>query len=170
MSDGPTEPAGAGGSTEPAAGDELLPDRRTDQELRDIYRRVRTVVVVGASGDPGKPAHRIPRYLQSQGYRVLPVNPRGGELLGEPVFGSVHEIEVPVDLVDVFRPPAEAETVARDAVAIGAPVLWFQPGTATGAAARLAEQAGLTVVVEECLGAAHGRLGLGPGPPDPATD
>jgi hypothetical protein len=136
----------------------------TDDELRKIYRRTRTIAVVGASGSPPKPAHAIPAYLQSQGYRILPVNPRGGELFGEPVYASAREIREPVDILDVFRPPAEAETVARDAIAVGAPVLWFQPGTDTPAAARLAGAAGLTVVTGLCLGETHARLGLGTGP------
>jgi uncharacterized protein len=132
--------------------------------LRRIYRQTRTIAVVGASAHAEKPAHEIPRYLQSQGYRIVPVNPRGGELLGEPVYRTLLEVPGPVDVVDVFRPPAEAETVARDAVAIGAKVLWFQPGTHTDEAVRLAAEAGLEVVAGRCMGETHGELGLGPGP------
>lgn len=135
-----------------------------EEQLLAIYRQTKTIAVVGASANEDKPAHQIPRYLQSQGYRIVPVNPRGGGILGEPVFGSLREIDVPVDVVDVFRPPAEAEAVAREAIAIGAKVLWFQPGTSTGEAVRLASSAGLTVVAERCMGATHGELGLGPGP------
>jgi hypothetical protein len=145
---------------------EPAPDAGLGQpELLDLLRRVRTIAVVGASRDPLKPSHRIPSYLQSQGYRIIPVNPRGGELFGERVYPSLRELDLPVDLVDVFRPPAEAEAVAREAVAIGAPVLWFQPGTGSAAGVELASAAGLTVVSGDCLGVAHGRLGLGPGPP-----
>ena len=132
--------------------------------LRRIYRQTRTIAVVGASAHAEKPAHEIPRYLQSQGYRIVPVNPRGGELLGERVYGTLLEVPGPVDVVDVFRPRAEAETVARDAVAIGAKVLWFQPGTDTDEAVRLAAEAGLEVVAGRCMGETHGELGLGPGP------
>ena len=71
---------------------------------------------------------------------------------------------MPVDVVDVFRPPAEAEAVARQAIAKGAGVLWFQPGTHTDEAANLAAEAGLTVVTQRCMGALHAQLGLGPGP------
>ncbi len=84
--------------------------------------------MVGASSDPSKAAHRIPLYLQSQGYRIVPVNPRGGELLGERAYRSLTEIDVPVDVVDVFRPAEEAPDIARQAVAIGAKVLWLQEG------------------------------------------
>jgi uncharacterized protein len=134
------------------------------EELVRLYRQTRTIAVVGASANADKPAHRIPRYLQAQGYRIVPVNPRGGELLGERVHRSLLEVPAPVDVVDVFRPPAEAETVARDAVAIGAKVLWFQPGTHTDEAVRLAAKAGLEVVADRCMGETHGELGLGPGP------
>jgi predicted CoA-binding protein len=137
------------------------PDRA---ELLAIYRRARTIAVVGASRSAGKPAHDIPSYLQSQGYRVVPVNPAGGTILGEPAYPSLQAVDVPIDVVDVFRPPDEAEAVAREAVAVGAPVLWFQPGTEAEAAVRLAADAGLTVVARRCMGATHGELGLGPGP------
>jgi uncharacterized protein len=133
-------------------------------ELLEIYRRARTIAVVGASASRGKAAHAIPAYLQSQGYRIVPVNPRGGEILGERAYPSLREVDLPVDVVDVFRPPGEAVAVARDAIAVGADVLWFQPGTHTEEAVRLARDAGLTVVAERCMGEMHGELGLGPGP------
>jgi uncharacterized protein len=138
------------------------PDLR--ERLLRIYAETHTIAVVGASGDPAKPAHTIPRYLQRQGYRIRPVNPRGGELLGEPVARSLTELEGPVDLVDVFRPAAEAPQVARDAVRVGAKVLWLQLGIASEEAREIAEAAGLTVVMDRCLGETHRQLGLGPGP------
>jgi uncharacterized protein len=134
------------------------------QELLRIYEQAKTIAVVGASTDERKPAHVIPKYLQSQGYRIMPVNPKGGEILGERVYTSLEEIEVPVDVVEVFRPAAEAETIAREAVGIGADVLWFQLGTHTTEAIQLAADEGLTVVAGRCMGATHGELGLGPGP------
>ena len=72
------------------------------EQLLRIYAETRTIAVVGASADESKAAHQVPRYLQSQGYRILPVNPRGGEIFGEPVFSSLAEIDVPVDVVEVF--------------------------------------------------------------------
>jgi uncharacterized protein len=80
------------------------------------------------------------------------------------VYPSLVKIEAPVDVVDVFRPPAEAESIAREAVAIGADVLWFQPATPTTEAIQLATDMGLSVVAGRCMGATHGELGLGPGP------
>jgi uncharacterized protein len=137
---------------------------RQDLLLLHIYEQTKTIAVVGASADEHKAAHLIPSYLHSQGYRIIPVNPKGGQILGERVYPSLEEIEVPVDVVDVFRPPKEAEAIAREAVAIGADVLWFQPGTQTTEAIRLAADGGLAVVAGRCMGATHGELGLGPGP------
>jgi predicted CoA-binding protein len=134
------------------------------ERLRRIYAEARTIAVVGASADETKAAHQVPRYLQRQGYRILPVNPRGGELLGERAYRTLAEIDVPVDVVDVFRPAAEAPEIARQAVAIGAKVLWLQLGIASEEARRIGESAGLTVVMDRCMGATHAQLGLGPGP------
>ena len=134
------------------------------QDLLRIYEQTKSIAVVGASANRHKAAHIIPSYLQSQGYRIIPVNPKGGEILGERVYPSLVEIDSPVDVVDVFRPPAEAETIARQAIAIGADVLWFQPGTHTTEAIQLAADTGLSVVAGHCMGATHGELGLGPGP------
>ena len=108
-----------------------MEQRTTRETLLRIYEETETIAVVGASMTEGKPGHDIPKYLQSQGYRIVPVNPRGGEVLGERSYASLRDIDVPVDVVDVFRPPAEAEDIARDAIAIGARTLWFQPGTHT---------------------------------------
>jgi uncharacterized protein len=139
-------------------------DAALREQLHRIYAETTTIAVVGASGDPSKPAHQIPRYLQQQGYRIVPVNPRGGELLGEPVVRSLAEIEGPIDLVEVFRPAAEAPEIAREAVEVGAKVLWLQLGIASDQARQVAEAAGLTVVMDRCMGETHGELGLGPGP------
>ncbi len=141
-----------------------MEQRTTRELLLGIYEVTETIAVVGASTTEGKPGHDIPRYLRSQGYRIIPVNPRGGEVLGERSYASLRDFDVPVDVVDVFRPPAEAEDIARDAIAIGAKTLWFQPGTHTDEAVALAREAGLTVVAKRCMGATHGWLGLGPGP------
>ncbi len=138
------------------------------EQLLRIYAETKTIAVVGASADESKAAHEVPRYLQSQGYRIVPMNPRGGEIFGEPVFRSLAEIDVPVDVVDVFRPAEEAPAIARQAIAIGAKVLWLQLGIVSEEARRLAESAGLTVIMNRCMGATHGLLGLGPGPHAPS--
>ena len=136
----------------------------SDDELRRIYAQTKTIAAIGASTDPWKAGHYIPEYLQSQGYRIRPVNPRGGELFGEPVARSLDELKGQVDVVDVFRPPEESVDVAKAAIESGAKVLWFQTDTGTEEAARVAKEAGMTVVMDICMGVTHGRLGLGPGP------
>jgi len=146
--------------------DDMMETSEREKLLR-IYAETKTIAVVGASADESKAGHQIPRYLQSQGYRVLPVNPRGGELFGERVFHALDEIDVPVDVVDVFRPAQEALEIARQAIAIGAKVLWFQMGIVSEEARQIAEAAGLTVVMNRCMGATHAQLGLGPGPDEP---
>jgi predicted CoA-binding protein len=130
----------------------------SDEELRRIFREVRTIAVVGASMHEHKPSHYVPRYLQEQGYRIVPVNPRGGEIFDEVVYRRLEDVDVPFDAVEVFRPPAEAAAVARSAVATGARVLWFQLGTHTDEAVRLAREAGLTVVADRCMMPEHRRL------------
>jgi predicted CoA-binding protein len=139
-------------------------DASLRERLVGIFAETKTIAVVGASADPSKPAHTIPRYLQRQGYRIVPVNPRGGELLGEPVARSLAEVDGPVDVVEVFRPAEEAPRIAREAVEVGAKVLWLQLGIVSQEARQVAEAAGLTVVMDRCMGETHGELVLGPGP------
>jgi uncharacterized protein len=141
------------------------PQVPTDDELREIYATTKTIAVVGASGDPDKPSHSIPAYLQSQGFRIIPVSPKGGEILGEKVVESLADIDEPVDVVDVFRPSEEAPDIALEAAAIEANVLWLQTGISSDEAAEIAVNAGMQVVMDTCMGKTHARLGLGPPPP-----
>ncbi len=134
-----------------------LPDRA---ELLRIYESIVTIAAVGASADPDKDAHTVPRYLQEHGYRILPVNPRGGEILGEPVVASLADVTDPIDVVDVFRPPAEGPAIAEAAAAVGARIVWFQPGTESEEATRVGLDAGLTVIAGHCMRATHRLLGL----------
>ena len=133
-------------------------------ELRKIYEDTKTIAVVGASEDARKPGHSIPRYLQHEGFRIIPVNPKGGEILGEKVFASLQEIGEPIDVVDVFRPSEETPDIARSAVEAGAKVLWLQEGIESAEAERIASEAGLKVVMNRCMGHTHYQLQLGPGP------
>jgi predicted CoA-binding protein len=136
----------------------------TKDHLLAIYAETKTIAVVGASQNERKASYEIPRYLHSQGYRIIPVSPKEGELFGEPIRASLADIDEPIDVVDVFRPPEEAQAVAQAAIDAGANVLWFQIDTESPEAVELASAAGLTVVTGYCMGALHGRLGLGPGP------
>jgi uncharacterized protein len=133
-------------------------------ELRRIYEETKTIAVVGASGDQTKAAHTIPRYLQREGFRIIPVNPKGGEILGEKVYERLEDVPEPIDVVDVFRPSEETPAVARDAVKVGAKALWLQEGISSEEAERIASEGGLKVVMDRCMGETHYQLKLGPGP------
>ena len=135
--------------------------------LLELYETTRTIAVVGASSDESKPGNEIPAYLQSQGYEIVPVNPKGGVLFGERVYRSLDEVAaagIIVDVVDVFRPAEETPEIARQAVALGARALWLQLGIVSDEARRIAEAGGLDVVMNRCLGVMHQLVGLGPGP------
>jgi len=134
------------------------------EELRDLYEETSTIAVVGCSANPDKPANKVPRYLQDVGYRIMPVNPREEMILGERSPDALGEVDVPVDLVVVFRPADEAPQIAADAVSVGARALWLQDGIVSEEARRVAEDGGLTVVMDRCVARTHGELGLGPGP------
>ena len=142
--------------------------RPTRTDLLRIYETAKTIAVVGASDDLSKPAGYVPAYLQTQGYRIIPVNPSRDTVLGEATVPTLGEVAGPVDVVDVFRPAAEAPDIARAAAAIGAGTIWFQPGTQSPEASRIAADARLTVVTRICIGDTHRTLGLGPGPEHPA--
>jgi hypothetical protein len=138
----------------------MSPSNPSQGQLRLLYAQAKTIAVVGASGDDKKAGSRIPKYLQGQGYRILPVNPKGGELFGERVHTSLSEIDEPVDVVDVFRPAEEAPAIAREAVKIGAKILWLQEGIISEEAAEIAREGGMQVVMGICMGATHQMLGL----------
>lgn len=118
----------------------------------DVLQDARTVAVVGASRDPGKPGGSVPYGLQRRGFRIIPVNPFADELFGERAYRSLAEIPEPVDLVDVFRPAADAPEIARQAVAIGAKALWLQLDIRSPQARAIAEAAGLEYVEDACTG------------------
>lgn len=129
------------------------------QDPASLLKDARTVAVVGCSADPTKASHEVAAYLQAQGYRIIPVSPRGGTILGEAVYPDLRAIPVAVDLVDVFRPPADCPEVARQAVAIGAKVLWLQRGIVSAEAAAIATAGGLAVVMDRCTLVEHRQLG-----------
>ena len=132
--------------------------QKTLEELRQILETTHTVAVVGLSDKPDRPGNRIPAYLQSQGYRIIPVNPKLSEALGEKAYPSLREIPVPVDVVDIFRRAEEVPPIVEDAIAIGAKVVWMQLGIANEEAASRAKAAGLDVVMDTCMGATHQLL------------
>ncbi|MEV1075834.1 CoA-binding protein [Micromonospora parva] len=109
------------------------------------------IAVVGASRDPNKAAHGVPLQMQRHGWRIIPVNPSVDELFGERAYKTLADIPHPVDLVNVFRPAADAVQVVRDAATIGAPAVWLQLGIVSAEARRIAEEAGMDYVEDRCL-------------------
>jgi len=126
--------------------------------LRRILRSARTIAVVGLSAEWHRPSFFAAKYMQEHGYRIVPVNPRYPEVLGERCHASLETIEVAVDIVDVFRRTEDVPPIARQAIAIGAKCLWQQIGVKNLEAARLASEAGLDVVVDRCVKIEHARL------------
>ena len=130
-----------------------------DIVVEQILTSYDTITVVGASADPAKAAHRVPGMMQRHGWRIVPVNLRGGRLLGEQAYRTLAEVGEQVGFVDVFRPSAQAPDVARQAVAVGATALWLQLGIASDEARQIAESAGLLYVENRCLSIEQRRLG-----------
>ena len=126
--------------------------------LRRILHESKIIAVVGLSADWFRPSFFAAKYMQEHGYRVIPVNPRYPEILGEKCYGSLREIREKVDIVDVFRKTADVMPIAEDAIAIGAKVLWQQIGVKNEAAAAKARAAGLETVMDRCVKIEHGRL------------
>ena len=126
--------------------------------LRRILRDTRTIAVVGLSAEWHRPSYFAAKYMQQHGYRILPVNPRYDEILGERCYASLREIELPVDLVDVFRRSADVLPIAEQAIAIGARCLWQQIGVKNLAADELARAAGLDSVLDRCVKIEHARI------------
>ena len=130
----------------------------SDTKIREILAIPRTVAVVGCSPDPDRDSHRIAALLKSKGHRVIPVNPSCQEILGERCFASLRDIPEPVELVDVFRQPQFVDQIADDAIAVGAKILWLQLDVINEPAARKAQAAGLTVVMDRCPAIEYRRL------------
>lgn len=130
----------------------------TDDELRAILGK-ETIAVVGCSSTPGKDAHEIPKYLQNQGYEVIPVNPNAEEVLGRPAYDSLSEVEEGIEIVDVFRPSGEVAGIVDEALARDdTPVIWLQLGIHDDEAVSRAEAAELRVVQDRCIKPEHRRL------------
>ncbi len=123
-----------------------------------VVTGARSVAVVGASPDPARPSHGVAAYLHRAGLRIYPVNPALSELFGLTAYPSLVDLPEPVDIVDVFRRPAAALEVARQAMAARAGALWLQLGVVNVAAGELAEAGGLAVVMDRCLAVEHRRL------------
>ncbi len=131
--------------------------------LRRILSETRTIAVVGLSADWFRPSFFAAKYMQEHGYRIIPVNPKYPEILGQKSYSSLIDIPLKVDMVDCFRNARDILPIARDAIAIGARVLWQQLGVVNHEADQLARAAGLDSVMDRCVKIEHARLfgGLG---------
>ena len=131
-----------------------------EEEIRSALTRSRTVAIVGISPNSDRPSYIVAAYLQSKGYRIIPVRPDGEEILGEKVYHSLTEIpkEIEVDIVDIFRKPEDVPPVVEEATRRGAKVVWMQEGIVHSEAAGKAEKAGLRVVMDRCIKKEHQRL------------
>ena len=128
------------------------------ETLRRILATCRTIAVVGLSADWYRPSYFAAKYMQEHGYRIVPVNPKYPEILGEKCYASLLDIPFPVDMVDVFRKTADVMPVAREAVAVGAKCLWQQLGVVNEEADRFAREHGLDSVTDRCVKIEHARL------------
>jgi predicted CoA-binding protein len=129
-----------------------------DDKLRELFISTKTIAIVGLSDNQERPAYRIAEYLKRVGYRIVPVNPGCTEVLGEKCYSSLEEIPFSVDLVDVFRRGEFAPEIARQVVKIGAKVLWLQEEVISPEAEKIARDAGLTFVQNECIFKQRSRL------------
>jgi uncharacterized protein len=154
------------GSGSSLAGDVSLNSILTEEQrlkyqdpatIRKILSTTKTIAIVGLSPRTERPSYFVGSYLKYEGYRVIPVNPTVGEILGERSYPDLLSIPDPVDMVDVFRRPEECVEIARQAVQIGAKTLWLQLRIVNLEAARIAEDAGLNVIMDRCAKIEHGR-------------
>jgi hypothetical protein len=137
-------------------------------EIKALLQRAKTIAVVGLSPDPDRPSYSVAMYLQANGYRIVPVRPGGGEILGEKVYERLSEVPFAVDVVDHFRKSSLVGAHIDDAVRLRVPAIWLQEGVIDEAAAQRARDAGLTVVMDRCMLKEHRKAGLGSSKPPPA--
>jgi len=129
-----------------------------DKTIRDLLSSAQTIAVVGLSNNPLRASHNVAEYLQSKGYRIIPVNPNVTEVLGERAVASLDEISGPIDIVDVFRRSEYVPEIVDAAIRKGARCVWMQMGVSHAEAAELAEEQGIVVVMDRCIMREHGRL------------
>ncbi len=132
-------------------------DPHSDEQIKTIYA-LKNIAVVGMSKNPEKAAHYVPKYLAEQGYHIIPINPTTDEILGKKCYPSLLEVQVPIDIVDVFRPSDQVKPVVDDAIKIKPKVIWLQEGIHNLEAESLAKKAGIDIVFNRCMLAEHQRL------------
>lgn len=123
-----------------------------------IIERYRSIAMVGLSANPYRPSHFAAKYMQAEGYNVIPVNPRADEILGRPCYGSLKDVPEPVEIVNIFRPADAVPPIVEEAIEIGAKVVWMQLGVINYEAAERARDTGLEVVMDQCVKIEHARF------------
>ena len=131
------------------------------EEIRALLKSAHTIAVVGLSDKPDRDSYRVAAYLQQHGYRIIPVNPAVTEVLGEKSYASLRDVPDKIDVVDVFRRPEYTPAIAKEAANVNAGALWLQSGIVNEEAAATASAAGLTVVMDACIGVMHSLLHVG---------
>lgn len=129
----------------------------SEEDIKSILEESKTVAVVGLSPKEERDSHRVAKYLQSQGYRIIPVNPKAEEILGERSYPDLVSIPEPVDVVDVFRRSEAVPEIVEEAIKVGAKTVWMQEGVIHEEAAAHAREAGLRVVMDRCIMKEHRR-------------
>jgi hypothetical protein len=127
-----------------------VPAIKTDQ-IGEVLKRSRNIAVVGLSNSPLRASHGVAAYMQMQGYRIIPVNPTITDVLGEPSYGSLLDVEEKIDIVNIFRRPEFVPDVVDQAIQLKVPVIWMQEGVVHEPAAEKARRAGLFVVMDHCI-------------------
>jgi len=128
------------------------------QPFEKILMTTKKIVIVGLSRDPLKASHDVAKYLQSNGYKIIPVHPAAIELIGEKVFHSISEIKEPIDIIDVFRPAEECEEITKEAVKLRPKMIWLQLGIENENAKKVADEKGVVFVQNKCTKIEHQRL------------
>jgi len=138
----------------------IPPDNVPEERIKEILEKSKVIAVVGASRTEGKPAHFVPAYLKSKGYKIIPVNPFADEILGEKAYKSLLDIpsDVKIDVVDVFRPSEEVTKVVEEAIKRGVKIVWLQSGIYNKEAVELAKKNNIEIIWDRCMMETHKRL------------
>ena len=126
--------------------------------IKLILENSKTIAVIGCSSNPEKAAHRIPKYMQEHGYKIIPVNPNSDNILGEKTFKSISDVKEKVDIVNIFRPSEDCLEVVKEAIKIKPKVIWMQSGIINEDAKKLAEKHGIKVVMDKCIMVEHKKI------------
>jgi predicted CoA-binding protein len=138
----------------------IPPDNVPEERIKEILEKSKIIAVVGASRTEGKPAHFVPAYLKSKGYKIIPINPFADEILGEKAYKSLLDIpsDVKIDVVDVFRPSEEVTKVVEEAIKRGVKIVWLQLGIYNKEAVELAKKNNIEIIWDRCMMETHKRL------------